>query len=518
MRLSRYTFPSLLAAVAVGACAPAAPSASPSQPTGPALAADQSLVVGMNSMSSTWDPMVTTGSNPRRYGTYEALIGQSDDGKYEPGIATKWEMRDPTTIRLTLTDGRLFHDGTQLTSEDVVFTVARAVDPAKRYAILTRIGSIASATAIDKLTVEIKTSQPEALLVSRIAALPILPKAYLERVGDKTFEEKPIGSGPFKVTTWVTQDRVVLERHEGYNGQKPVLQKLTVRVIPEATARFAGLRTGELDVINQLPFDNVDQARSGGYNIISFDTGYSWGAWLDTLIEGSPTRDTRVRQAINYAIDKETLLKAVYRGLTVLEQGQIVQRETFGFNPNLKPYPYDPARAKTLIAAAGYPNGFTIKCDAYFFNAEARQVWPYLIDQLKTVGITCDVNQYSDSSNNSDRFFGRVARAPITGVSVTNVPAADADFAIAWFSNKQIGGAKRYDNAEFQRWYDLSVVELDRAKRETYLQNALKAMHDDPPYLYLVQGAVLWVHTNKVGDLNKRVDADPNYVNAKKLA
>lgn len=502
----------LLTALLLTACAPAASQTAAPAPaaSGPKMAANQELTVGINSMVATWDPFISLGSNARRYGTYETLIAQKDDGTMIPGLASKWEMVNPTTWRGTLVQGRTFHDGSPVTVDDVVWTVQRAVDPVKKYTILGRIGLVNGAKKIDNTTVEITTSAPDALINSRIGAISILPQKYFERVGDKEFENKPVGSGPFKVQEWVTQDRVVLVPFTEHPNP-PKLKKLTVRVIPEAAARIAGMRTGDLDLINQVPFDNVETLKSAGIEVVPFDTGNSWGAWMDTLLPDSPTKDTRVRQAINYAIDKETLVKTVYKGLTIPDQGQIIQKETFGFNPNLKPYPYDPAKAKQLIAAAGYPNGFKIKIDAYMFNAEARQVWPYVQQQLKEVGIEADMNTYSDSANNSDRFYGRVQRAPITGVSVTNVPAADADFAIAWFSNDQEGGAKRYDNAEFQRWYNLARNEFDEKKRLEYLQKAVEVMYNDPPYLFLVQGSVLWVHSPKTAGFVKRVDADPDF-------
>lgn len=508
------------------ACAPAAPPAPPDgsttggavQPT-VTLAADQSINVGVHNIFATMDPMTTLGTNPNRYGVFESLIGQDDDGKLIPQLATEWRQVNDTTWQFKMATNHRWHDGTPVTADDVVFTYARALDPARRSPIVSRMGRISGATKVDQYTVNVTVAEPDPLLLVRVRMVPILPKAYIERVGDAEFEAKPIGSGPFKVAFWKAQDRITIERNSEHPTIRPTLERITVRYIPEASARLAGLRSGELDAINQTPVDQADALRAAGYAIVPFNTGSSWGAWMDSIIEGSPTRDRRVRQAINYAIDKEAIARVIFKGLTIPEQGQVIQRETFGFNPNLKPYPYDPAKARQLLAEAGYPNGFTIRMDAYLFNAEMQQVYPFLQAQLKEVGIETQITQYSDSGSNSDRFFGRVARAPITGVSLTNLPALDADFALAWFSpSQQTGGARRYDNMEFDRLFNASQREMDPQKREKLLQEAVAVMHEDPPYLFLVQGTIVWTHSPKLDNFNRRADGDPPYYKIRKLA
>jgi peptide/nickel transport system substrate-binding protein len=504
------------------ACAPAAPPAAPTGSTTQPdvkLAADQSINVGINNLFANMDPMTTLGTNPSRYGVYESLVGQDDSGKLIPELATEWRQVDEKTWQFKLATNHRWHDGTPVTADDVVFTYARALEPARRSPIVSRMGPINGATKIDQYTVNVTANEADPLLPVRVRMVPILPKAYIERVGDAEFEAKPIGSGPFKVAFWKAQDRITVERNPEHPKVKPTLERITVRFIPEASARIAGLRSGELDAINQTPTDQVDALRSAGFVVVPFNTGYSWGAWMDSIIEGSPTRDKRVRQAINYAIDKEAIAKVIFKGLTIPEQGQVIQQETFGFNPNLKPYPYDPAKAKQLLAQAGYPNGFTIKLDAYLFNAEMSQVYPFIQAQLKEVGIETQITQYSDSGSNSDRFYGRVARAPITGVSLTNLPALDADFALTWFSpSQQTGGARRYDNAEFDRLFSASQKEMDPKKREKLLQDAVAVMHEDPPYLFLVQGTIVWTHSPKLDNFNKRADGDPPYYKIRKLA
>ncbi|MCS7001528.1 MAG: ABC transporter substrate-binding protein [Dehalococcoidia bacterium] len=496
----------LSVALVFTACAPSAPQSGATVPGGEERLADNQVInVGIHALAASMDPMATLGTNPRRNGVFEALVGQSPTGEIVPELASEWRMIDARTWQFRMAPGRRWHDGQPVTVDDVVFTYARAFEPARRSPIVSRLGNIRAAVKVDDQTVNIVTSEPEALMLRRVMMAPILPKHYIERVGDQAFENTAIGSGPFRVLEWNPNDRLFLIANPDH-PRRPTITRLNIRIIPEPSARLAGLRTGELDLANRLPFEQVDVIQRLNFQLVPFDAGFSWGAWMDSTIEGSPTRDRRVRQALNYAIDKETMARVIYRGFTIPEQGQVIQRETFGFNPNLRPYPYDPPRARQLLAEAGYPNGFRMRTDAYIFNAEAAQVWPFLQQQFRDIGVEIEINTYSDAATNSDKFNGRVARAPITSVSLTNLPAADADFALVWFSpSLQQGLARRYDNPEFDRVYEASTREMDPQRREQLLRQAVRILHEDPGWLSLTTTATGWARRTAVQGITDRL-------------
>jgi peptide/nickel transport system substrate-binding protein len=215
---------------------------------------------------------------------------------------------------------------------------------------------------------------------------------------------------------------------------------------------------------------------------------------------------------MNYAIDKDSLVKNVYKGLTKPEQGQVLQSTTVGFNPNVKPYPYDVAKAKSLLAQAGYPNGFNMKIEVYNTSPELEPTYLFVQNQLKDVGINADLHLSADSAYFLDRWYGRVARPNMLTVSLLNSPAMDADFALVWFKGNGTDTNQRfYQNPDFDAAYTASTTELDPAKRSDLLQKAVSVMNDDPPYLFLVEGFDIWAASPKIDNLIARGDQEPKF-------
>jgi ABC-type transport system substrate-binding protein len=294
--------------------------------------------------------------------------------------------------------------------------------------------------------------------------------------------------------------------------RKPTLTEVTIKGVPDPTARVAGLKSGELDLVEQLPIDQGKAIEAAGFKVVAIDTGNSEGYAMDTVTADGPvpfpTKDKRVRQALNYAIDKDALVKNIYQGYTKVEACQPVQPETYGFNPRLKAYPFDQAKAKQLLAEAGYPNGFNIILRSIKNTAVADQTALFVQSSLKDVGVNVDYVPIADSSLQGDLFFGNQARPPIFRMTLTNRPAMDADFALTWFSGTQKGGLKRYDNPDFDAAYLASQKELNDAKRLDLLQKALEVFCEDPPYLFLVQYSELIAGKADVQGIEKRADRE----------
>jgi peptide/nickel transport system substrate-binding protein len=402
-----------------------------------------------------------------------------------------------------------------VTAEDIKFSWDRATNPEKRLGILSRLMTIREVQVVDPTTVRILTREPDGLLLKRAAYVPIFPKAYLERVGDAEFGIRPIGSGPFKLKEWVPNDRLVLTGIPEH-PTRPALRELTIRQVNEAATRVAGLRTGELDLISQAPLDQVDSLKSQGFETVVINAGISNGFFMDPIISNAPTRDKRVRQAINYAIDKEAIAKNIYRGYVRVDQGQVVQEETFGFNPNLKAYPYDPAKAKQLLAEAGYPTGFKVSMEVYNTAPEWPSVGLFVQQQLRDIGIEADLQVTTDAAAWLDHFYGRTPRPHLLSVGLQATPAMDADYALVWFSGTQPLPLRHYDNQEFDRYYLPSRTEIDEAKRRLLLQQAIAVMHEDPPFLFLTSATQVWVFKKTVSGVTRRTDQEPKFENVRR--
>ncbi len=494
--------------VVATACAPSAAPTTPNAPTAasnsgaPAPtqkpAVEQKLTVGISNIVNTLDQHAQIGLNGRRYDIFDPLIMPDDYGVPKPGIATSWKTTDPTTWVFTIRTDMKFHDGTMLTAEDVKYSYDRAVDPARKLAMATRLSNLESTAAPDAKTVTVKTKQPDPLLLKRLMTVAIVPKAYTERVGDVEFGQKPIGTGPFKVKEWKPNDSLTLVAFDENPLRKPILRELTFRQIVEPSAKIAGLQTGDLDYIQLIPIDQADRVKQAGFELLISKGGASYGFTVDPVYNDGPvdgpTASKLVRQALNYAVDKEAIAKNVYKGLTKPE-AQLAQETTFGYNPNLKPYPYDPKKAKELLAQAGYPNGFKTKIETYAAVAEGGAMALLIQQNLKDVGIEAEIANL-EAAVWRDKFYNIQPRAPIYFVPLNNSPFWDADASIVWFWGKNESN-RHYNNPEFNAAYEASRSELDPDKRKALLQKALAVMYEDPPFLWVVSSVGISAYNPK---------------------
>ncbi|GIW09886.1 MAG: hypothetical protein KatS3mg061_0943 [Dehalococcoidia bacterium] len=262
---------------------------------------------------------------------------------------------------------------------------------------------------LDERTVEVVTRAPDPLLLKKLTLFAVVPKAYTERIGAKEFVLKPVGSGPFKVREYVPDQRLVLEAFSEHAYRKPKLQQIVFRPIPESAQRLTGLRLGEIDVAQAISFEQAEQARREGFTLTSNDYQIM-GIWFDTWgMDGNPgpIKDKRVRQAIAYALDRETLARTIFRGLT-RPVGVMMTDIAFGYNPNLTPYRYDLAKARQLMAEAGYPNGFRVQVEFLPTTSEYQPVALWVQDQIKQIGIETDLAPV-DGPTFGQKWYKRIA-------------------------------------------------------------------------------------------------------------
>ncbi len=503
----------LIATACTPASTPVSPTAAPStggqaQPTTAPAPKQFKLNVGTSASVSNLDPHAFIGTNLRRWGMFEALISQDENAKMIPGLATEWKNLDATTWQFKLAQGRKFHDNSPVTAEDVKWSLEHAADPTLKLGITTRAGNIKEAQIVDPQTVNVVAKSADPTLLYAVLAVAILPKAYYAKVGPEEFSLKPIGTGPFKLQQFIPNDRAVLVPFDGY-PTKTAVSELNIRFVTEASARVAGLKTGELDIIDNVPLDQVDLLKSN-YQTINFNQGLDIGAFIFTEVPG-PTQNKLIRQALNYAVDKETLAKTVYHGLTKPSAGQVVSSNAVGYNPNLKAYPYDPAKAKQLMAQAGYPNGFSTKVSLASFVFEGESAWLLIQSQWKEVGINLDIVRYSDAAQFLDRWYGRVAREPLLSTQLQSRPTLDASTALVWFRGDASEPQRFYQNPAFDKAWQAAATEMDPKKRADDLAQASAALYEDPAYLFLIEGFQIWMASPKLNNIVARADGDPVY-------
>ncbi len=295
---------------------------------------------------------------------FDGLVTRTWDGKVVPEIAESWTVPSDDTYVFKIRKDVKFHNGETLDADDVVFTFERilkdgaiAGQSSPRKGLL---GPLETVEKVDQYTVKFTLANPFPIFPQALVHFQIVPKDYIQKVGDNEFAAKPIGAGPFKFKEGRLDDKIVMERFDDYYGGSreipPVgvapVKRAIFRMMPEATVRVAALKAGEVHIIQQLPPD-LAKTLSADKNIQvkSVDGTRVYCAELNCA--KPPFNDVRVRQAMNYAVDWDAILKSIYGGNAVRLACAFLP-SGFGFDPNLKPYPYDPEKAKALLREAGY--------------------------------------------------------------------------------------------------------------------------------------------------------------------
>ena len=288
---------------------------------------------------------------------FEAPIRISDEGDFEPWLAESWEeSADGLSITLNLRQGVMFHNGREMTADDVVWAVEYAMNEELGHHLSDRFQTTTGAEKIDDYTVQINYSQPTPKL-DAISKLYIFPQEAAE-----TIETVPVGTGPFKFESWVPGDQVVAVKFDDYWQEGlPYLDRVVIKPIPDEQSRMVNLLAGSIDALLGVPLADKEMlASTPGINVFSSPPGFEFYAFL-VNINQPPFDNKLVRQALNYAIDREKIRETAFHG----EANMIVEpypETSWAYAPDLADYyTYDPEKAKELLAEAGYPDGFQTK-------------------------------------------------------------------------------------------------------------------------------------------------------------
>ena len=321
---------------------------------------------------------------------YSTLMDIDDDGNLVPDLAESYEMKSDTEYTFTLRQDACFSDGTPVTAKDVKFTFDRAKDMPKTKSNTSKIEEV---IADDDHHVTFKLTQPYAAFKTIItnSNLSIVSEAAVTAAGESYGDVGNIlGSGGFTVTEWVPNDHYTLARNEKYWGEMPIATTITCRVIPEGSARAIALEAGEVDLVwNVDATDCANIEANPDVTLLSQTSSSIEYLGMNTTKE--KFKDVRVRQAINYALDKQTFVDTIIEGRGTVANSYINSMIP-GWTDEVEAYPYDPAKAKELLAEAGYPNGFECKI---YVNGDVRTRSAQIIQaQLAEVGITVDISTY----------------------------------------------------------------------------------------------------------------------------
>jgi len=469
--------------------------------------AKDTIVVGWEAEMATLDPSKTVCAHELRY---DQQIGETmwrlegGSAQVKPSLGIRWQASaDGKEWTFTVRPGVKFQDGTPLRAQDIQWTYDRWMDSKHPYhdppygLLQYFLGALDKVEATNDTTVKFYLKHLDAAFDSNMIwpHTSVISPTALQKLGKQQFALKPVCTGPWEVVEWTKGTRLILERYSGHWGNPPILRRMIIKPIPEDAVRLAQLKTGEVDVIVALPPQFIPDVQGDpNLKLLRRVGNHVW--WLALNMREKPLTDKRVRQALNYATNKEEIVRDLLKGGAKVAPGPMMVG-SWPEDTELKPYPYDPKKAKQLLEAAGYGSGFNTK----FWVPESgsgmiapKEIATLVQAQLKEVGVNVEIATQEWTSYVAD--YGSVGYAPQgkpgygLGEMSWNTPLPDPvhyiDPNLKTDAQPPKGfNAGFYSNPEVDRLLTQAGNTLDRDQRKRLYVQAQKIIYDDAPWIFM---------------------------------
>lgn len=464
----------------------------------PVLSQDNTVVVGIHDDTLTLDPQ-----NFRHRETetilrnmYDGFVTRTSDMVVVPELAQELTQLDDLTWEITITEGVTFHDGTPFTVFDAVYTINRIVregamggSTSPRKGLL---GTVLGAGAVDERTLHVYLSAPMPHFLAMLPFHMVVPRSL-----GHDMVEKPVGTGPFTFVEWERGSHLVMERFDDYYGGAldipPVgpapADRVIFRVIPEPASRLAALRAGEVDIITMVPFDYY-RVLDEDPNVEPVAVTGTRSFFIDLNVNEPPFHDVRVRKALNYAINRKALIEQILDGMGT-KIPTILSPDALGYL-DLEPYPYDPDRARELLAQAGFgaDNPLSFYLDVSSDDRTEAMAIAHLLEQ---VGIQPQVEVWPDYGTLRDLYiredtrrqawFGSWGNASLDPEGI--IPAKFYTNIVGVMEGDGRGNFSGYSNKEVDELIHLTKSTFDPAEREEAFQAIQEILYEEVPQVFL---------------------------------
>lgn len=439
-------------------------------------ASNAEITIALGSEPTTLDPQLRDDGNERAVtvNIYETLLTRTPQGDLEPLLATDLPTQvDATTWEFKLRTGVSFTDGEPFNADAAVSSVTRVIDPKFNSEQSGWYTGIVGAKKVDDSTVDVMTDGPDPALPARMAVMRMVPPTASQDAG---FADTPVGTGPYTLTDWAKGDHITLERNSDYWGDAPQIAKVTYNFSEDSGARLSGLLSGQYDLITNLSPDDISSAPNSASVL-----GQEHPVMILNARDGV-TADVRVRQALNYAIDKDTMSQSLLGGKAQVDACQILSPSIPGFNSSLQAYPYDPQKAKDLLKAAG-AEGATINLVGESGRwLKDREIIEAVANYWDAVGLKVNVQIFTFDEY-LNRLFDQKTRADAIFVSSGN-DLLDADRQLStYYSMDGIGSSN--SDPKLKSLVDQARQETDTTKREQLYNEAVKIGCDQAYFAFL---------------------------------
>jgi peptide/nickel transport system substrate-binding protein len=457
----------------------------------PALAQTKdTLVVALVSHAPTLDPHM----HFERVGIlvninmFDSLLHKTSKLEYEPSLATSWKALSDTVWEFTLRKGVKFHNGETMTAEDVKYSFDRVIEPGqakKKSPQYGNIRAIKEVRIVSPNTIHLITDKPFPLLLERMVFFPIVPRTHIEKVGEEAFgTTATVGTGPWKLVEWKRDQSIRLEAFDQHWRGKPAFKHLVIRAIPEVATQIAELKTGGVDIIRNVSADLVPELKAHASTSVS-SAPILRTHYVHFDMRAEPFTKKAVRQAANYAIDRELILQKMMAGLGRVVP-TVVHPAVFGYDGSVTPYGYDPKKARELLAQAGYPNGVDITLHSSF--VEFRPVFEAIAQMLTEVGLRVTPKMW-DPGPAWNKFFQSEGKATHGYYGSWGYYSVfDADAILHPLYHTEPGGwvGKWYIRVEgLDPLIDDARSTVDQAKRKRVYAQIQRILKEEAPSIFL---------------------------------
>ena len=473
----------------------------------------QTLTIGVRAGPDSMDPHWSTlgGQAEALRHVFDTVVMADDKLQLKPGLAVSWKSVDPTTWEFKIRQGVKFHDGSELTAEDVKFSIDRIPVVTGPMSMTIYTKQVKDTKVIDKYTLHVTTKSPAPTLPNDFIRLFVVSKSVGMEARNEQFNsgKAAIGTGPYKFVSWSPKGDMVMDRFDGYWGEKQPWAKVIRKEIPSDPARMAALKSGQVDLANYVPAtDYASMQKDRALDTFIADTIYILNIVpnvKETLpkpakvdgkdITANPLRDAKVREAMDLAIDRKTLVRVVLEGLG-RPANQLMPANFFGGSKSLPERPFDVAKAKQLLTDAGYPKGFEM--DFYCTNNRLpgdSAVCEALSQMWARAGLKINANAlngtvFFPAQQKGDYGLWMSGWGTLTGeASYTYgslVHTADATKGLGAF-NKQ-----GYSNPEVDKLLEEGSATMDDTKRRGLFEKASELSMTDRALIPTVQLQTIW--------------------------
>ncbi len=445
------------------------------------MAQQGKLVIAQAQDPGSWDPIDTfylswgmVASN-----IFDGLVDRGVDLKIRPGLAERWEWLDGNKVlRFYLRKGVKFHDGEPFNAEAVKFTFDRLLGPeGAKGPQQANYNAIKEVKIVDEYTVDFIMARPDPVIITKLAGYGamIVPPKYIKEKGDAYFNTHPVGTGPFRAVEYVKDDHLTLEAFPDYWGGAPKVKTVVYRFIPEAATRVAELQAGRVDIAQGVPI-SLASVINGDPNLKLMPVGSPTVTSLRFNVCKKPTDDVRVRKAIVYAVDREAIIESILQGYGKPIAG--FQSElSFGYDPTLKPYPYDPQKARELLREAGVKPGTEIELNFIGTDATFREVAQAVAGYLQAVGFKVRLKPYEVNT-----YYGEIVPKNKVGhlyYSGWGGWTLDYDNTAYLLYHTGQFWNPCFSDKKVDQWLEEERSTYDQTKREKILQQIDRYLHHD---------------------------------------